>query len=805
MRILLCLFLLVPLGLRAANPSFNDFNTNQFGVTGNKVAIKSGLPITNLSLIGFPTGDASMLTNKEPIALRSFYNGIGLSLQKTTNRSVVAWIGDSWAAGWYDQLREKMRQQYGYGGDGYWPVTTNSANLGYGLFSQYSSAAVLETAGAVGWSLAGVWTNDFAGSGPNLITATTHDLTAGINWTSRVTRFSIIYKVQTGGGTFTYSQDGGGAVAVNTSTGTDGLFTNIFTPTLTYGLHTLAIAITDIGTTGVTIAGIDLQAEGYGPRLHALGAGSTGSTNWVNVTSNVWVSALRTLNPDTVFVSLGGVNDKTWNVPIATYRANMDLVEKRLTAALPTADIVYVSQAETASTTTTHTVADYLAVQREIALTNRHDFINNYDLFGVFSVSTNMGLWVDTIHPSIVGNKSLFMRLVNFLGDRGANYGSLSIHPRYNHAGDKSEISIGGDTNTHWIRTDRGTSLPMQMITGVGGVPKTNMVFETDGTTTVRSFNGNIGIGVDPPTALFDARGNFKFIGSKAGSSTFGTIQATDMTTGNSVLNMAGGTVTGNLIGIDSSATISGIYYHQIRNLGAGSALNQLWAGSAGDAYQVFLNTNSWSVGNDYSAGKFAISLGSVLGTGDAFTIDANKNIATFGTSSQIGALGASTALSLIQGTDLASGDVVINVAGNAVTGSVIGLQEQVSCSVLFYNNLRNTGAGGALQIIQAGTTGDAYTRYITSSGADWAVGGDFSDATKFKVSFGGTLGTADRFTLTTNGNATITGNVTVLGTTNQVIFGSTNTAPVSVVAPTKWISVQVTGDAGVYRLPLYE
>lgn len=45
----------------------------------------------------------------------------------------------------------------------------------------------------------------------------------------------------------------------------------------------------------------------------------------------------------------------------------------------------------------------------------------------------------------------------------------------------------------------------------------------------------------------------------------------------------------------------------------------------------------------------------------------------------------------------------------------------------------------------------------------------------------------------------------TLTGTTNQVIFGGTNTAPVSAVAPAKWISVQVSGLPNVYRLPLYE
>lgn len=48
-------------------------------------------------------------------------------------------------------------------------------------------------------------------------------------------------------------------------------------------------------------------------------------------------------------------------------------------------------------------------------------------------------------------------------------------------------------------------------------------------------------------------------------------------------------------------------------------------------------------------------------------------------------------------------------------------------------------------------------------------------------------------------------GAITLAGTTNQVTFGATNTAPVSAVAPTKWISVKVAGESAVYRLPLYE
>lgn len=60
------------------------------------------------------------------------------------------------------------------------------------------------------------------------------------------------------------------------------------------------------------------------------------------------------------------------------------------------------------------------------------------------------------------------------------------------------------------------------------------------------------------------------------------------------------------------------------------------------------------------------------------------------------------------------------------------------------------------------------------------------------------------RFTVDTNGNAT-SKTFTLLGTTNQVIFGATNLPPSSVVVPSKWISVQVSGEATVYLLPLYQ
>jgi hypothetical protein len=47
--------------------------------------------------------------------------------------------------------------------------------------------------------------------------------------------------------------------------------------------------------------------------------------------------------------------------------------------------------------------------------------------------------------------------------------------------------------------------------------------------------------------------------------------------------------------------------------------------------------------------------------------------------------------------------------------------------------------------------------------------------------------------------------NLIIANTTNQIVFGATNIAPASAVAPTKWISVQVAGESVIYRLPLYQ
>src|SRR5438477_5748900 len=88
---LLILLVLLPLSIRAANPSFGDFDATQFRTNGNKVSIKSGATLTNLAGIGTMTLNGSAVSTNGGSGLTN--SGMTLNtLQKATGTNS---IGDS--------------------------------------------------------------------------------------------------------------------------------------------------------------------------------------------------------------------------------------------------------------------------------------------------------------------------------------------------------------------------------------------------------------------------------------------------------------------------------------------------------------------------------------------------------------------------------------------------------------------------------------------------------------------------------------------------------------------------------------
>lgn len=78
MRILIAfIFALLAVSVEAANPSFGSFNTNQFNVTGNKVAVRVGAPLTNIIANG--------ITNISPVYTPTNYANFTITTNYTLN------------------------------------------------------------------------------------------------------------------------------------------------------------------------------------------------------------------------------------------------------------------------------------------------------------------------------------------------------------------------------------------------------------------------------------------------------------------------------------------------------------------------------------------------------------------------------------------------------------------------------------------------------------------------------------------------------------------------------------------------
>jgi hypothetical protein len=495
----------------SANAQEWDTITNSW----HKVATPGGIgaavctPPLACAAGAFSIDTASFSSLVQAPSLRGYDLSVSRQLVRT-GAMVVAWIGDSWSAGWTQPLRARLVQQYGFGGDGYYPLSNVGSGGHWTLY-----AAAISTGGVGSLARTGTWVDSNlpgVGDSFNLTEAHSTDTTATATVVSRVTTFVVHYKVQTGGGSFTWAVDGGGATTVDTSAGTPGTFVTVSTTPVTLGTHTVVIRVTVAGAAGVNFAGIDMQAGTTGVRVQETGVGGTTTTHWTTPNATAWESDLSLLVPDVVFVSLGGINDKTLNVTPATYLANLTTLRARIKAAVPNADVVFLSQAENA-VSATYTIAQYLPQERSVAVANSDGWVDNYALFGDNTTATSMGLWLDTLHPSLSGNLALQRRLSAFMGDDSASYGQFAIYPRFHHAYDYDSILFGGTAGAHFLIGDAGfgVGFPFSIYPTLAayqaGTP--SMTFNSNGTTSTLGL-GIGGIAVSGAGTILTIAGSVK-------------------------------------------------------------------------------------------------------------------------------------------------------------------------------------------------------------------------------------------------------------------------------------------------------
>jgi hypothetical protein len=106
----------------------------------------------------------------------------------------------------------------------------------------------------------------------------------------------------------------------------------------------------------------------------------------------------------------------------------------------------------------------------------------------------------------------------------------------------------------------------------------------------------------------------------------------------------------------------------------------------------------------------------------------------------------------------------------------------------IIVQNTSNTASSmaGMDSIVAGATAADPYNTFTITGVTTWSYGADNSDSDSFKISNNATLGTNDRFTLTTGGDATIAGTLAVNGasiTTDDTTFACFNTNATTVNA----------------------
>lgn len=201
---------------------------------------------------------------------------------------------------------------------------------------------------------------------------------------------------------------------------------------------------------------------------------------------------------------------------------------------------------------------------------------------------------------------------------------------------------------------------------------------------------------------------------------------------------------------------------------------NQLWTNDLNGANQVLRNTDiSQNLGwIDFGAGTVAFS--TIGGYSTPLPINSVMIGNTFVPGpvvSGVTLIGNSAGLVLTNGDGTtAYGESALGNA--AFARNCVGIGENAGGNVLLGDNSIFIGNNSGPTSFPSNPTNRVF---IGNSSTDFNVGG--------------------------NGLGTIA----VLGTTNFITFGGTNVAPSGTATPTKWVSVQINGEATKYRIPLYQ
>jgi lysophospholipase L1-like esterase len=411
---------------QAGGPAFGDIDLQNHIITNIGAAGTDFTATGGLTLADYLDADSIKIQGVNidgdhlfPWNLRDWNAQIAKIITGTaSSQAIIVVLGDSWVnnttAG---TIANDLKARFGDAGVG-WIDAVNYSDIqlpGVTVSRLGTWVDVTKTSAAVGVDLSHTTSLDVATPGSYSIAATANT-------------FKIHYLKQAGGGTFTWSIDGGAATSVNTSNATT-VFATTTISSLTSESHTLAITVTVAGTAGVTIMGVDAQRTQNGVRVHLLRSSGSETATWTQVNATIWEAGITALAPNLVGIMLG-MNDCNHNVVPATYKSNLSTLATRALVAMPYAGVMLVGQGD-AGFASTYPMTDYLDQEKALARSSSYAFVNVQKRTGTYAESLARGLQNGTAHFGADGYRLLAETVTGSLLQIGlnplGNYSGISL------------------------------------------------------------------------------------------------------------------------------------------------------------------------------------------------------------------------------------------------------------------------------------------------------------------------------------------------------------------------------------------
>lgn len=395
------------------------------GYTPENVSNKQNSLTVDGTGIKYPTVDAvnSEFSNKvsELSAPDYFYTGslfyknrvkqaklstlatLGGGTQAPTN---IVVIGDSMVALSAASFRDASSVYGGINALGFNPFYSN--NYG-GEITYNTTGSVIATR------------NDTSSNGAWGVCGSRVDASAGATLTIapiakyRFDAFHLWYNKVSGGGTFTYSIDGGTAVTVDTNNATEDLgILTVSAGMFGNSTHTIVLTVT---AGSVRFYGIDFYNKKQGGTIvHVLQSGGSRAQEWNGRTSYVQ-QFISTMSPASAIVFLG-TNDAATGRSGAQYISDLNGVISGLSLPSTCAPTIMtpipigLTFGGLEDTVYGALITDYRTQALSTSKLNGWSFFDSKNYWPSYSYASANGMYQDAIHPSLFGAQYLFSGLM---------------------------------------------------------------------------------------------------------------------------------------------------------------------------------------------------------------------------------------------------------------------------------------------------------------------------------------------------------------------------------------------------------